>query len=382
MYIPRVRLEKRIVRALKNNPGVIILGPRQCGKTTIARKICKDIGAFEFFDLENPLDAVRLENPLLTLENLNGLVVIDEIQRRPELFEVLRVLMDRPNTNTTYLILGSASPDLVKKASETLAGRVGFVDMSGFSLDELESRDFQKLWYRGGFPRSFLAPDDEVSYSWRMDFIRTFLERDIPQLGISIPSQTLRRFWTMLAHYSGQRWNATEFARSLDTSQKTAKRYLDILTDTFVVRQLQPWYENIKKRQVKAPKIYIRDSGILHALLGISNAKSLYYHPKLGASWEGFVIEQIASLCQYEQLYFWQTHGGAELDLLLVKNGRKIGVEIKYTEKPRITKTISISINDLDLEKLYIVYPGDKSFTLSKKVEVLSILNLNQIFES
>lgn len=381
MYVPRSGLEKQIKKSLAHNPGIIILGPRQCGKTTIARKICSETEHHEFFDLENPLDATRLENPMLALENSKGLIVIDEIQRMPELFEILRVLMDKPEVEASFMVLGSASPTLVKKASETLAGRVAFVDMSGFNIEEVSNEDYLKLWNRGGFPRSYLASDDEASYSWRINFIRTFLERDIPQLGIGIPSQALRRFWVMLAHYSGRIWNATEFANSLGTTQKTARRYLDILTDAFVVRQLQPWYEKIKKRQVKSPKIYIRDSGILHTLLNITSINALYYHPKLGASWEGFVIEQIASMYQNQQLYFWKTHGGAELDLLIIKDGKKVGIEIKYTDVPRKTKAMHIAIQDLKLDRLFIIYPGKQSFQLDSRIEALSIGDINRLFK-
>lgn len=379
MFVPRPELEKRIVKALEHNPGVVLIGPRQCGKTTLARKISTEILPSEFFDLEDPRDLARLDNPMLALEDLKGLVVLDEIQRKPELLEVLRVLMDRPNNPASFLLLGSASPRLVRGVSETLAGRVAFVPMSGFNLMEVGPHNYKRLWLRGGFPRSYLAPDDEVSINWRANFVQTFLERDIPQLGIHIPSSALRRFWTMLAHYHGQIWNASTFAESMGTSPKTARRYLDLLTDVFVIRQLQPWYENIKKRQVKAPKIFVRDSGLLHYLLGIADLKGLQAHPKLGASWEGFVIEQITSLVQLADFYFWGTHAGAEIDLLIMKAGQRIGVEAKYTDAPKITKSIRIAIEDLGLHRVFIVYPGPKSFPLEDRIYALSILDIDKM---
>ena len=379
MFVPRPELEKRIVKALEHNPGVVLIGPRQCGKTTLARKISAEILPSEFFDLEDPRDLARLDNPMLALEDLKGLVILDEIQRKPELLEVLRVLMDRPNNPASFLLLGSASPRLVRGVSETLAGRVAFVPMSGFNLMEVGPHNYKRLWLRGGFPRSYLAPDDEVSINWRANFVQTFLERDIPQLGIHIPSSALRRFWTMLAHYHGQIWNASTFAESMGTSPKTARRYLDLLTDVFVIRQLQPWYENIKKRQVKAPKIFVRDSGLLHYLLGIDELKGLQAHPKLGASWEGFVIEQVTSLVQLADFYFWGTHAGAEIDLLIMKAGQRIGVEAKYTDAPKITKSIRIAIEDLGLHRVFIVYPGPKSFPLEDRIYALSILDIDKI---
>ncbi len=379
MFIPREKLMARIRQGLEHNPGVVLLGPRQCGKTTLAGKLCDEIRPCEFFDLENPLDLARLEAPLLALEGLSGLVVLDEIQRKPELFEVLRVLMDSPRCRASFLLLGSASPRLVRGVSETLAGRVSFVHMSGFTLDEAGPKNFKTLWLRGALPRSFLAPTDEVSFRWRMDFIQTFLERDIPQLGIHIPAQALRRFWVMLAHYHGQVWNASGFAHSISTSQKTARRYLDILTDSFVARQLQPWFENLKKRQVKAPKVYVRDSGILHSLLGIETEENLYYNPRLGASWEGFVMEQIAAITYGTDIYFWATHGGTELDAMIMKGGRRIGVEIKYTDAPKVTKSIRMATKDLKLDHVYIVYPGEKTFPVDRQIHALSIQDLDKI---
>jgi predicted AAA+ superfamily ATPase len=287
-----------------------------------------------YFDLEDPVDTRRLSTPLRALEDLSGLVVIDEVQRLPELFELLRVLVDRPGNRTRFLLLGSASPQLVRGVSESLAGRIGFIDLSVFNLNEVGIQKRDRLWVRGGFPRSFLAKDEEASMAWREDFIRTLLERDIPQLGISIPSETIRRFWTMVAHYHGQVWNAAEFARSMGTAEKTARRYLDILAGAYMVRVLAPWFENMGKRQVKAPKIYIRDTGVLHTLLQVRTLADLKGHPKLGASWEGFALEHVIAAFGTRDAYFWATHSGAELDVLLMTQGRRFGFEFKYADAP------------------------------------------------
>ena len=317
---------------------------------------------------------------MTTLKLLEGLVVLDEVQRKPELFELLRVLADRPESNTKFMLLGSASFQLTKAVSETLAGRVGLIDMAGFDLTEIECNDLNKLWVRGGFPRSYLASGENASYKWRNDFARTFLERDIPQLGITVPAQTLRRFWTMIAHYHGQIWNAAEFARSLGRGEKAARHYLDILAGAYMVRQLQPWYENIKKRQVKSPKVYIRDSGILHSLLFLENSKSIFSHPKLGASWEGFCIEQVLSILGIEdQAWFWATHSGAELDLMIFKGGKRLGFEFKYTDAPATSKSIHIAIDDLKLDRLYVVYPGEKDFLMAENVYAVPIIKLQSI---
>ncbi len=377
MILPRPHLRDLVTNRLRHNPAVALLGPRQCGKTTLARMLATGVPG-DYFDLEKPADLARLSAPMTILESLSGLVVIDEVQRLPELFPILRVLIDSPASQRSFLLLGSASPTLIRDVSETLAGRVSFIHMSGFNVSEVGVEHYGRLWMRGAFPRSYLAPDEETSYQWRADFIQTFLERDIPKLGISIPSQTLRRFWMMLAHYHGQVWNASEFARSLGSSQKTAQRYLDILSGAYMVRQLRPWYENLKKRQVKAPKVYIRDSGLLHTLLTLASEKEVQSHPKLGASWEGFVIEQIASLKGAHELYFWATHSGAELDLLLFERGKRIGFEIKYSDAPKVTRSMRIALEDLRLDTLYIVTPGSKSYRLDEKIEVLSILDIGK----
>ena len=375
MHIRRTELERKIRRGLRESPIVALLGPRQSGKTTLARRVGRSRGT-EFFDLEDPVDAARLAAPRTALDPLRGLVVIDEIQRRPDLFELLRVLADRRGTPARFLILGSASPDLVRGVSESLAGRVHFVDMGGLSAFEVGIRQWERLWLRGGLPPAYLASSEESSLRWRNDYVRTFLERDVPQLGISVPSAALRRFWTMVAHYHGQMWNAAEFARSLGTSEPTARRYLDLLTGAFVVRQLPPWFENLSKRQVKAPKVYVRDSGVLHALLGLRTRAQLLGHPKLGGSWEGFVIEQIIANVGPREAYFWATHSGAELDLLLVQDGMRSGFEAKFTDAPRLTRSMHVALTDLQLKRLYVVYPGAKSYPLGARIEALSILDL------
>ena len=378
--IERATLTEAVADALAANPVVAILGPRQCGKTTLARAIAAAREDCEFFDLEDPVDIGRLSAPMQALTPLRGLVIIDEIQRRPELFELLRVLADRPDRQAVFLVLGSASPHLVKGASESLAGRVGFVDMTGFTLAEIEAADWKQLWTRGGFPRSFLASGDEASYAWRQDFMRTFLERDIPQLGITVPAETLRRFWTMLAHYHGQLWNGAEFARALGSSEPTARRYLDILSGAYVMRVLSPWFENLKKRQIKSPKVYVRDSGLLHALLSVESHRDLQAHPKLGASWEGYVLEQVLATVPVRDVYFWGTHSGAELDVLVFRHGRRYGIEIKYADAPTMTKSLRVAMEDLRLHRAAVVYPGDRAYPLDEKVNVIPVSQIETAF--
>ena len=363
---------QRIRSALRVHPVAALLGPRQCGKTTLARMLSEHCSS-TMFDLEDPVGRQRLAAPMTTLERLRGLVIVDEIQRKPDLFEILRVLVDRPDNEAQFLVLGSASPELAKGSSESLAGRVGFVDLSGFTLGEVGADKRDRLWNRGGFPRSFLAPDDATSEQWRQDFTRTFLERDIPQLGITIPSETLRRFWTMVAHYHGRVWNAAEFARSLGASENTARRYLDILSGAYMVRVLPPWSENLKKRQVKAPKVYIRDSGIFHSLLQLASLEDVWGHPKSGASWEAFGIEHVLNTLNTRDAYYWATHGGAELDLLIFASGKRFGFEFKYMDAPSLTRSIHVVLQDLRLDHLWIVYPGNEVYALHEKVTVIPL---------
>ena len=352
--------------AVRRSPVTALLGPRQCGKTTLARAFGASRRATHF-DLESVPDRQRLQNPELTLGSLKGLVVLDEIQAMPELFAVLRVLVDR-RPAMRFLILGSASPALIKGVSETLAGRVEFVELAGFDLDETGPRSLDALWLRGGFPRSLLARRDTDSVAWREGFVQTFLQRDIPQFGITLAAPALRRFWTMLAHYHGQTWNSSELARSMGVSDKTVRAWLDILTGTFMVRQLQPWFENIGKRQVKSPKIYLRDSGLLHTLLNLPDRHALLGHPRVGASWEGFALEQVLRTLRPSDAYYWATHNGAELDLLFTHRGRRYGVELKFNEAPTATKSMRVAIDDLGLSHLWIVYLGAEKFPIGPRL--------------
>lgn len=374
MGIRRVAYLETIRERLRDNPVVSLVGPRQAGKTTLARILAAESAdAVHVFDLESPADLARLANPELVLRPLTGLVILDEVQRQPDLFPLLRVLADRPGAPARFLILGSASPALMQNGSESLAGRVSFIDVTGFSLPELGADALQQLWWRGGFPRAYLAPDDAAARQWLEDFRRTFLERDIPQLGIQVPAATLGRFWTMVAHYHGQVLNLAELARALGASEPTARRYVDILSGTYVVRQLQPWFENLKKRQVRSPKVYVRDSGLLHALLGIADPPGLQSHPKLGASWEGFCLEQILAVCGDRGAYFWGTHGGAELDLLLRHDGRRLGVEFKFSDHPSTTKSMRVALQDLALDHLYVVHPGEHTFALDNAITAITL---------
>ena len=378
--VKRSRLLGKILEYLDEAPITVLLGARQTGKTTLAKMVADEVRkysaeAVHFFDLERPASQMALSTPEITLEPLNGLVIIDEIQRIPQLFEILRPLADRDHTATRFLVLGSASPDLVRGVSESLAGRALFLQVPGFSLDELAvDLPQNSLWVRGGFPRSLLATSDNASCRWRNTFITTFLERDIPQLGIRIPAETLRRFWTMTAHYHGQIWNASELARSLGVSHKTALYYRDILGGSYVLRVLPPWFENLKKRQVRAHKTYVRDSGLLHSLLGITDMDALRSHPRYGASWEGFALEQIVSLTGSDNAYFWSTQRGAELDLLLVRDGKRFGFEFKCSDAPGMTKSMHIALNDLSLDSLCVIYPGSQNYRLHEKVEVVSLI--------
>jgi predicted AAA+ superfamily ATPase len=377
--IRRIGHVAALQRLLKSFPVVAIVGARQIGKTTLARMLAsRRKGRVLRFDLEDPRDLARLSDPMLTLERLRGLIVLDEIQRRPELFPVLRVLADRRPLRARFLVLGSASPDLLKQGSESLAGRIAYHFLPGLSLEEVGIEKLERLWVRGRFPRAFLARTLAGSSEWRHSFIRTFLERDVPSFGFALPSETLYRFWSMLAHYHGQVWNASEFARSFGVSDATVRRYLDLLTSTFVVRQLHPWAENIKKRQVKSPKVYIADSGLLHALLDIESSRTLLAHPKVGASWEGFMLENVVQHLgvRRDQCFFWATHTGAELDLLVHVGGKRHGYEFKRTTTPRMTRSMHSALNDLKLKSLDVVHAGEHTFPLARGVRAVAASRL------
>ncbi len=375
MIQPRPQLQQAIERALTRSRVVALIGPRQCGKTTLARQFVP-ADSLNYFDLEDPISLARLDQPMTALQGLTGLVVIDEIQRRPDLFPVLRVLCDRTPLPARFLILGSASPEMLRQSSESLAGRLEIVRMAGFSLAEVGIEMQMRHWLRGGFPLSFLAASDADSLAWRRNFIQTFLERDLPQLGVSIPATSMFRFWNMLAHYHGQVWNAAEIARALDVSESTVRRYLDLLEGAFMVRQLRPWFANLGKRQVKSPKIYFRDTGLLHQMLGIREEADLWLHPKSGASWEGYVIEEVIKAVDPDEAYFWATHSGAELDLLLFKEGRRVGIECKRVDAPRLTPSMRVALEDLQLDQLIVFYPGTRPYPLAERVTVLPLTHL------
>ena len=363
--------------ALSRSRVVVLIGPRQCGKTTLARELVPE-NSVNYFDLEDPGSLARLEEPMTALAPLHGLVVIDEIQRRPELFPVLRVLADRRAPPAKFLVLGSASGELMRQSSESLAGRMETVWMSGFSLSETGAGNERQLWLRGGFPLAYLAPSNKHSMAWRKQFIQTILERDMPQWGVRVPAIALRRFWSMVAHYHGQIWNAADPARALGANESTVRRYLDLLTDALMLRQLQPYHANVGKRQVKSPKVYVRDSGLFHQLMGLETEKSLLEHPKAGASWEGFAIEQILSTTRHDDAWFWATHQGAEIDLVLLQEGKLRGIEIKRTDTPRLTPSNRNALRDLDLDRVAVLHPGTKRFPLSDRVEAVPLSSLGR----
>jgi len=377
--IERRREFEILRRLLRANPVVGIIGARQVGKTTMARRLAASSRKpAVYLDLENPEDLARLSDPMLALKNLKGLVIIDEVQRFPQLFPILRVLADRPRYPARFLILGSASPELLRQGSETLAGRIVYYELDGFGLEDVGIKNISSLWMRGGFPRSYLARTLSESHEWRRGFIKTFLERDLPQLGIQIPSVTLQRFWLMLAHYHGQTWNASEFGRSFGVADTTVRNYLDKLASALVVRQLQPWHENISKRQVKSPKVYISDSGLLHALLNLRTIDDLEAHPKVGASWEGFAIEEIRRrlIADKSECFYWRTQAGAELDLMIVRGRKRFGFEIKKSVSPKVSTSMRVAIEDLNLQRLYVVHAGEKTFDLDKKILALSMQDI------
>ncbi|HSB77897.1 MAG TPA: ATP-binding protein [Candidatus Methylomirabilis sp.] len=374
-----------VVRTLlRRYPAVGIVGARQVGKTTLARTVAaRATGPVYNFDLENPDDLAQLAEPMLALKDRRGLVVIDEVQRRPDLFPVLRVLADRPRSPARFLILGSASPAMLQQTSETLAGRIGYHELRGLALEDVGRGQWMRLWIRGGFPRAYLARSAAASDEWRRNFIRTFLERDLPQLGIGVRSTTLHRFWTMLAHYHGQTWNASEFARSFGVADTTVRNYLDVLSAALVIRQLPPWHENISKRQVRAPKVYVLDSGLLHTLLNLADREDVERHPKLGASWEGFVLEQIIRRlrARREECFFWRTHAGAELDLLVTSGRHRIGFEVKRTSAPQVTPSMRAAFVDLRLATLDVVHAGDRTFPLSDKIRAVALSDLLDVLQ-
>lgn len=377
--LPRPALEQAVRRALGRARGVVLVGPRQAGKSTLAQRFLPRESP-NYFDLEYPPHAQRLAEPVRVLEQLHGLVVIDEVQRQPELFPLLRVLMDRSDAPGQFLLLGSASPSLARQAGESLLGRIETVEVAGFDVQEVTSAagGWQRevvdaLWLRGGFPRAWLAQSDDDSFVWRQGAIGEHVRNDLPQFGLDVAAPAMLRFWTMLAHYHGQVWSAADPARSMGVSEPTIRRYLDILTQTMMVRQLQPWHENLGKRQVKSPKIYFRDTGFLHALMGVPTMAQLVTHPRAGASWEGFALEQVLRLAKPDQAWFWATHQGAELDLLMFRGTRRIGVEFKWTDAPKLTPSMRIAIDDLKLDALYVVHAGPHRFALAHGVEAVPL---------
>lgn len=376
--LPRPSLEQAVRSALGRARAVVLNGPRQSGKSTLAQTFLAR-NSPNYFDLENPLHEQRLAQPIDTLSRLRGLVVIDEVQRRPALFPLLRVLIDRSDAPGQYLLLGSASPALLRQAGESLLGRVETIEVAGFNIAEVcdagayDENASTRLWLRGGFPRAYLAASDEDSLAWRAAAISSHVEMDLPQFGINIAAPAMLRFWRMLAHYHGQIWSAANPARSLGVSEPTVRRYLDTLTQTLMVRQLQPWHENLNKRQVKSPKIYFRDTGLLHALMGVATLPALLAHPHCGASWEGFALEQVLRIAKPDAAYFWATHQGAELDLLMLRGSQRVGVEFKRADVPKITPSMRIAMNDLKLDTLYVVYPGEQRFTLGDRMEAVPL---------
>jgi uncharacterized protein len=377
--LTRNGLEANIHKALSRARGVVLRGPRQSGKSTLAQRFLSR-ESVNYFDLEYPPHAARLAQPTEALEALKGLVVIDEVQLQPGLFPLLRTLMDRSNAPGQYLLLGSASPALLRQSGESLLGRVETVEVGGFTVPEIvgqtghyNEEDFLRLWLRGGFPRAYLAASDEDSMAWRYNAIADHLSVDLPQFGINVAAPAMQRFWAMLAHYHGQTWSAAPFAQSMGVSEPTIRRYLDTLTQTLMVRQLQPWYENLSKRQVKAPKIYFRDTGLLHTLLGITTMTELMAHPRSGASWEGFALEQILRIAQPDEAFFWATHQGAELDLLMLRGQQRIGVEFKRGDAPKVTASMRIAMHDLKLDALYVVYPGLHRYPMGEGVEAVPL---------
>jgi predicted AAA+ superfamily ATPase len=376
-HVPRTAELSALKSRLRDFPVVAILGARQVGKTTLALDLLEERKG-QRFDLEDPIDLARLDDPMTALAALRGVVVIDEVQRRPDLFPALRVLADRPRRPARFLVLGSASPDLLRQTSESLAGRVAFHGLEGFGLDEVGARHRARLWLQGGFPPAFLARSSAASGEWRRAFVRTFVERDLPQLGVTVPGRTIQRFWSMLAHYHAQTWNGAELARALGVAGTTVRRYLDLLAATFVIRILRPWHENLKKRQVRSPKVYLADSGLLHTLLGVETREDLERHPKVGASWEGFALRQLVRRlgARPEECFFWKTHSGAELDLLVMRGRKRLGFEFKRTAAPRATKSMHVAMQDLGLSSLDVIHAGEETYPLAPRVRAVALSRL------
>ena len=375
--IPRPRHAAAVRELLDQFPVVGIVGARQVGKSTLARLVAAANPPLQatFFDLEDPRDRARLEDPLLGLEPLRGLLVLDEIQQLPGVFQVLRVLADRPGTPARFLVLGSAGVDLLRQGSESLAGRIAWYDLGGLALDEVPRERRVDLWLRGAFPLSFLADSDERSARWRREFVRTFTERDLPQLGVGVPAATMRRFWTMLAHQHGQTLNASAIGRSFGVSDVTVRRYVDTLDSALVVHQIRPWHENLRKRQVRSPKVYVADTGILHTLLGLESREAIEGHPQAGASWESFVIANLLERTgahRRQDAYFWATHAGAEIDLVLIRGGRRLGFEVKRTTAPRVTPSARAALEDLNLERIDLLHAGEETFPLAERIRAVS----------
>ena len=376
--LTRARYQAELRQALGRSPVALLVGPRQCGKSTLAREFQPD-GEVHFFDLEDPAAAAALAQPMTALRSLRGLVVLDEAQRQPELFPVLRVLADRPEGAAKFLVLGSATSELSRQSAESLAGRVAIVELRGFDLGEVGTEALDELWVRGGFPRSFLAASSADSYRWRQDFLSTFLERDLGVLGFGMAPSAMRRFWTMLSHYHGQIWNGAEIASAMGVSPHTTRKYLDALQQTFMVRVLPPWHENLGKRLVKSPKIYLRDSGLFHALQGIQDGSQLRMHPKLGASWEGFVVEEVLRVFEPDEAWFYSVHAGSELDLFFVHRGQRIGIEMKREDAPRLTRSMRVAWQDLRLDRLFVVYPGDRRYALDEGIECVPLASVGDL---
>ena len=373
--LERAQHHRNVLGLLSASPVVAILGPRQIGKSTLARTIAATWkrGAVTYFDLESDADLRRLAEPEHALAPLRGLVIVDEVQRRPELFPSLRVLADRPKRPARFLVLGSASPHLLRQTSETLAGRIAFYELPGLALEEVGVRNLQRLWIRGGFPRSYVARSTAESVRWRRDFIRTFLERDLPQLDVRTPASALRRFWSMLAHVHAQTLNWSELGRSMGVADTTVRSYVDLLEGALVVSTLKPWHENISKRQVKAPKVFVRDSGLLHSLLDIDSLEQLQGHARVGGSWEGFGLQHVVHRlgARPDQCFYWATHGGAELDLLVVAGNRRQGYEFKLGA-PGTTASMRIALEDLRLDSLDVIHSGRDSYPLADRIRAVA----------